>query len=410
MNIYKENKMLYDIPESLTLVKKRTSVKQHFDEENFENVRGGEVLRCTWNTGEYLVGVKNSYLLFTIRNINSSNQTGNYSFGTAGCISMFEDIIVRSRSGVELTRINEPKFWNKIKYYFDTKTERKNEVGDIMGFEKEYPIVFPETPSYVSFAIPLEFLLPIFNSIDGTEYMPSQMCEGLTFEFRLADPNKTFTILTNPFDTTELTKIEFVLDCVTLNDRSLKELNNKCHSRGLEWTCVDVYKQDILNTIAGDDVTNQINYSVSQGIRADTFYLSSDRFNSQFFDKSGFLPVPSGFQYRSGSDYYPQYKISGLISTLNQIEAFLKAIDSYKDSTTTYDDFISSTKRRTMFSTSLNMNDDLPLSGIIVNNSKTLEYLGSGSSTYSTQSMDIMTLLQYVKVIKIQDMNVSVAV
>jgi len=62
------------------------------------------------------------------------------------------------------------------------------------------------------------------------------------------------------------------------------------------------------------------------------------------------------------------------------------------------------------YAVNLNMSDFLDLSGIIVNNSKTLEYLGTGTteSPQNTNTYDVSTLMDYVKVVKIVGRNVAI--
>jgi len=403
--------MSYDIPDSLTLVKKRTQIEAPFDEETFDNVKGSEVLRCSWNTGEYMVSSKKSYLVVTIS--AKATAVEGWTFGTGSVMSIFRDLIIRSKSGVELCRINDPKIWNKIKFYYDTHVDRKEQVQELSGYVEAsaittfvgqtYDTAEPDDFRKYKLAIPLDYLSPMFTSVDGSEYIPSQLCEGLTFEFYTAAKETIFKTGMNPITQFNIHDIKFRLDCVILNDRSLMELQNRCHKKGLEWVCHGVYKQDIKGIQEDVDVQNQINFSVSQALRADTIYQLSTRNNQTGTDKCGFFNTCRDFQYRSGSDYYPMNRVKD--TGVKLMETYIQATYTHPLTHSSQGDFASS---NTIYSTNLNLNDDLELSGIIVNNSKTLEYLGAGKSG-STLSVDVSTLLQYVKVIKIVGMNVSVA-
>lgn len=409
MNIYQKNKMSYDIPDSLTLVKKRTQIEAAFDEENFDNVGGSEVLRCSWNTGEYMVSTKKSYLAIQLS--VKSGVTSPFTFGSGSVMSIFRDIIIRSKSGVELCRMNDPKIWNKIKWYYDTPSTRKDQIEGVSGFPSTL-----ETMSYASpeptdnrkymFTIPLDFLSPLFNTIDGSEYLPSQLAEGLTFEFYMAQLDTFCVMQGDPgFIPTQynIHSVKFRLDGVILNDKSLMELQNRCHKKGLEWTCGGVYKQDIKRILGSEDVQNQINYSVSQALKADTVYQLSTRTNLAQTDKSRFLLVSSEFQYRSGSDYFPMNRIKD--TSVFKSEIYMQAVYTHPETFTGLTSFFDNT----IYSANLNLNDDLALSGIIVNNSKTLEFLGMSTPEWSDIDVDVSTLLHYVKVIKIVGTNVSVA-
>ena len=411
MNIYEKNKMLYDIPESLTLVKKRTQIVSTFDEETFDDVRGTETLRCTWGTGEYMVSSKSSYLVVTL-SVKAVTVEG-WTFGTGSVMSIFRDVIIRSKSGVELCRMNDPKIWNKIKFYYDTHIDRKEQVQELGGYVdasdittfvgQTYNTAEPTDFNKYKLAIPLDYLSPLFTSVDGSEYLPSQLCEGLTFEFYPATKETIFKTGMNPITQFNIHDIKFRLDCVILNDRSLMELQNRCHKKGLEWVCHGVYKQDIKGIQEDVDVQNQINFSVSQALKADTVYQLSTRNDQTGTDKCGFYNTSRDFQYRSGSDYFPMNSVKDV--GVKHMETYIQAVYTHPLTHSSVADFISN---NTIYSANLNLNDDLELSGIIVNNSKTLEYLGVGKSGGSL-SVDVTTLLQYVKVIKIVGDNISVA-
>lgn len=409
-NIYEKNKMLYSIPESMTLVKRRTQTVATFDEETFDDVKGSEVLRCTWNTGEYMVATKSSYLVLTI-SAKSAND-GGFTFGTGSMMSIFRDLIIRSKSGVELCRLNDPKVWNKIKYYYETHIERKLKIQQMGGFVDAsdtstkvgttYTTAEPTDDKKYIVALPLDFISPLFSSVDGSEYLPSQLAEGLTFEFYTAPQETIFTTGVNFITQYNIHDIKFRLDCVILNDRSLMELNNKCSKKGLEWTCHGVYKQDMKSIPQTTDVQNQINFSVSQALKVDTIYQNVDRVQFPVSDKCGFEPVSKEFQYRSGSDYFPKNRIR---DSANYLETYIQASYAHPLTRSSLADF---TFRNSVYSANLNLNDDLELSGIIVNNSKTLEYMAVGSGLSNT-FIDVSTLLHYVKVIKIVGDNISVA-
>jgi hypothetical protein len=414
MNIYKENKMLLDMPDSLTLVKRRTQVKQTFDEEVVEDITsGGQVLRCSWNTGEFMVDPSQSSLIFTISVKDTS--AGAFNFGSFGAISIFRQIIIRSASGVEVCRLDEPALFSKLKFQLETDFETEIAMAEAMGTPNGANVYtwqgYSGTPTKATkhkFIIPLEYLTPLFCPISSdTKYMPSQLAEGLTFEFYLNSVNKAITGQATTVSY-NIHSISFLLDAVILNDRSLAELQNKCHKKGLEWVCKGVHKQDIRGVLGGEDVSNQISFSVSQALRCVTFYRQSDQQDSVTSDKGRMINVAPSFIARSGADYYPQQRVDDRnnadpIETFNQTKyTFPKmsmAIYIFKTTAAYY-------------AVNLNMSDFLELSGVIVNNSKTLEYLGSGNpdAPYNTTPYDVTTLLDYVKVVKIVGRNVAVAI
>ena len=415
MNIYKENKMMLDMPDSLTLVKRRTQVKQTFDEEVFEDITsGGQVLRCSWNTGEFMVDPSQSSLIFTI-SVKDTVSSSLYSFGTLGAISIFRQIIIRSASGVELCRLDDPALWQKIKFYAETDYGTQNAMGEVMGYPyATSPSLYtytttPDKTTKNKFTIPLDFLTPLFCPISSdTKYIPSQLCEGLTFEFYLNGIERAVDASTDTTVSYNIHSISFLLDAVILNDRSLAEIQNKCHKKGLEWVCKGVHKQDIRAVLGGEDVSNQINFSVSQALRCNTFYRLTSSVQSVTSDKGEMIAVAPSFISRSGADYYPQQRVDDR-NNFQAVESFNQTKYTFPKMSLNLEEWAS---RSAFYSVNLNMSDFLQLSGVIVNNSKTLEYLGSGNpdAPYNTTPYDVTTLLDYVKVVKIVGRNVAVAI
>ena len=413
MNIYKENKMMLDMPDSLTLVKRRTQVKQTFDEENVEDIKsGGQVLRCSWNTGEFMVDPSQSSLVFTV-SVKSNSTVTSWTFGTLSAVSVFRQIIIRSASGVELCRLDEPAMWNKIKFLVETPVAKQQTVGQSMGFPRgveirsTYTGATPDAEKKFKFIVPLDFLSPLFCPIrSDTKYMPSQLCEGLTFEFYLNDITNAVSAGEDIIISYNIHNISFLLDAVILNDRSLAEIQNKCHKRGLEWICKGVHKQDIRSILGSEDISNQINFSVSQALRCASFYRLTTPLNPRMADKGRMIPNARSFIARSGADYYPQQRVDDS-GNYHPTDIFQQAKYTYPEMNLSIEEWVSD---NAIYAVNLNMSDFLELSGVIVNNSKTLEFLGFGNPINFDTAFTLTTLLDYVKVVKIVGRNVAVAI
>jgi hypothetical protein len=407
--------MMLDMPDSLTLVKRRTQVKQTFDEEVFEDITsGGQVLRCSWNTGEFMVDPSQSSLVFTI-SVKSDTAVTGWSFGTLSAVSVFRQIIIRSASGVELCRLDDPAFWNKVKFLLETPVAKQEAVGQAMGFPRgveirsTYTGPTPDAEKKFKFIVPLDFLSPLFCPISPhTKYIPSQLCEGLTFEFYLNDITNAIRAGNDTIISYNIHNISFLLDAIILNDRSLAEIQNKCHKKGLEWICKGVHKQDIRAISGGEDVSNQINFSVSQALRCASFYILANPLNPKTVDKGHMLPVSRRFIARSGADYYPQQRVDDT-GNYYPTDIFQQTKYTYPEMNLSIEDW---STENAIYAVNLNMSDFLELSGVIVNNSKTLEFLGYGNSEppYSNNAYNLTTLLDYVKVVKIVGRNVAVAI
>ena len=404
------NELDYERPEALSVVKSRTQVREHFEIDEFIDASTTNIARCNWSSGESCIDVTKSYLSFYI-DIDTTDGTSpdeKWDFGSGSVMNIFDEIIVRSGSGTELCRVRDPAVWSKVDFNFRASKSEKATIGSMMGSEQFIPPNNPlvARPEYFAntrqqFIIPLKYFCPMFNS--DSRYLPPQLAEGLYFEIRFQNFNKvvqtTSTILKNTYDVSD---IHFMLDACIMNDQTQKELNNRCEKTGLEWVCKGVYNNDISLTNAGE-VTNQVNYSCSQATKVYTVLLDESKKTTLVQDPVFFEPSLENIQYRSGADYYPKSKLQGIMSSYYNA---LYTFDKVDGDHCCWVPFVRYALNTAVYATTLNTSDELPLSGVFINNSKTLEF--TGRSTY-TLPHKITTVIEFTKIIKVHGRNVAVA-
>ena len=421
-SILEINELEFKQPDALSLVKQRTQVKQAFEFEDIENLKGSEVMRCSWSTGESMIDVTKSYLSFIIQ-VNGTETTDYWSFGKGSGMNIFREIVVRSNSGVELCRLQEPSLWSSICFKNSTNISQKKSIGSLMGFETQTSSVSPQyrdpyfqsdglTLNKYKIVIPLKYLSPLFKNIEEQRYLPSQLCEGLYFEFHMNNKERTLYVPQNPenVSSVDITKFEFVLDACIMNDQTQKEINNKSNSQGLQWVCKGNFNNRTSYSSGETHTNNQVYYSASNVERAYSVFIASE----EKLDNDNFYlyPLCNRFQYRSGAEYFPKEVLQD-VSQQNISSTYFQNLlsfdkvgnDENQGSNLSLKEF---TDGSVCYSCNLNNSDSLYLSGTIINNSKSLEFVGDYSET-TPFDYHVFTFIDYVKVIDSQGRSVSVA-
>lgn len=111
--LFKLNQVLYRLPATLSLVSKRTVLRQNFQQTSYTNVVN-QTLQCVFNTGEYYIAPRSSFLVitvgFTAPVLNAFNvaapadQVLNAWLGQGNVTALFEEPTFTSASGTEICR------------------------------------------------------------------------------------------------------------------------------------------------------------------------------------------------------------------------------------------------------------------------------------------------------------------
>lgn len=413
------NNLIYEMPKALSLATGRTHVKQ-YPQRNTYNLDRNTTMVFDWNTGNSYIDPKNSYLTMKIRAITPDVAIATMPvFGTGSALNMFREIRIRSRSGVELSRLENCNLYNKNRLDYNMTNAWHNSIGRAFFYDLNTSPFNQTNTKISSLTIPLCELDSFFRPLKG-QLLPAQLASGLRIELSMESIQKTFKdvggFLTPA--TVELFDIAMVLDTVNLSDETAKLLNLESSQSGLEYCYPRVYNFSNVYPAGTSNFSMQITKSVSQAVHVHACIQRSDTVNGATTDS--FLSAEwktTSYQWRLGSQYYPHQAL--ILPTGNgetdTYEAYMLTMSSFNKMSTLYKESRVIPQgyyfTQGVISTSLERNQSLQISGSPINNSRILELLVErDGSVDGTDKVEVNSFLEYVSVAKTYIDNVAVAI
>jgi hypothetical protein len=403
------NNLIYAQPAALSLAVARTYKKMFFQRNSYVGDRSSTMI-CDWNTGTSFVDLQNSYLSFKVRALSAAS-TATANFGSGSAMNVINECRITSRSGTELDRLQNANLWSKFDSLYTMPNGYLTTVGSVQGFGATR--VAATDPALLGnvearFCIPLTALSTFFRPMKK-QLLPPQLASGLRFELVLEDFR---TALYQKFGTLtgyELSGLYFQLDCVDLTDDTQKTISMESAADGLEYTYERIFTSLSQVPIGQLTVSQQVRKAVSQACYATTLTLSqADRID---VTKDSLNTIPfnySSYQYRIGALYFPNQEVQdaqdGVEAYIITQQVYDKLKHPYAEGSMTLANFKAV---HGVLGASFEKNTSLAVSGLPVNNSRTLEL----NTTYVAvaEALDVVTFLQYVSVARCFTDNIAVA-
>ena len=413
------NNLMYSQPKALSLATNRTYTKAYFQRASYKGDRSTTMI-CDWNSGTSFVNCANSYLVLDVK--TSADGVTGAGFGSGSAVNLINEIRIKSRSGVELSRIQNVNTWSLFDSVYHRTSQNLNTVGILEGFNKDRDPTAGyffttqsagnESPS-IKFTIPLGCLSTYFRPLDG-QLMPPQLASGLRIELSLEDYRTALTQILDVAGTVvtgyEITDCYFQLDQVEMTDETQRAINMDSAKDGLEWSYERVYTTLSQLPINQTSASVQVRKAVSQACYA--YSLVVNQADKIDITKDSLVAIPYNtdtFQYRCGSLYFPFSRIEkgsdGRESCMIAYETFDKLRHQFHETSVTPSEFKS---KFGIMAASLERDQSLQFSGLAVNNSRTLELDCTFVSV--TEPQEIITFLVYCGVARAFIDNTSVAV
>ena len=410
------NNLVYEAPKALSLAVARSMKRQYFQRNTYTGEKGQNML-IDVNSGTSYCQPANSYLTFKVKLIEGSATTpSTANFGSGSAMNVINECRIRSRSGTELDRLQNANLWSKYDSLYTKPDGNLTTMGSSQGFG---PTRVGGTDAanlsttYAKFTIPLGALSPFFRPLKK-QLIPPQVMSGLHMELVLEDFRTAFFGKADAADITGYTidKIELVLDLVDMTDDVQRTINAGSASNGLELSYERVYTAISKQGATDLFISQQIRKAVSQACFATSIVI--DQLNKtditvDSLTSMAFSEIDS-FQYRLGSLHFPNEK---LLNASDGVEAYTIAqqvYDKYKHP------YMEGSVTRPLFSASLGVmsasfekDTSLNVSGLSINNSRTLE-LNCDFNTGHTRAAEVVTFLHYVSVARAFIDNVAVAI
>lgn len=324
----KLNMLEYKNEPELTPIVMRNRRKLPFQQSSYTE---GSTMMIDLQTGNFYIDPHNSYLVFDLTlNLSSVATTANtFQFGIGSAFNIFNDVVVTSRSGTEISRIHKLNLYrSKVDHY--TKSENWfNTVGKVCGYDSTDPVVFnvadtkTAATETVRFCLPLSMVSPFFNLKDNAS-LPPYITSGLRIELSLSNSLTAF-IRTGTGGTPSFTVSSpaVMLDMFKMRDSLEKVQTARANSSGLQllWDEVDSFSSVLTS---GSSNTIEIRKSASRAKNA----FGVSRLVSNIVENDDALASEpfayTSFQSRYGSLYEPQSSLT------NSTELYLNSLYLFK--------------------------------------------------------------------------------
>ena len=411
------NSLVYRCPDALSLATSRTYVKEFFQKNNYAPL---DTARIDISSGSSYADPENSYLTFRVKLTSSDLVNGDTAnFGTGSAMNLISDVLIRSKSGTELSRVQNANQWSRLTTLYTESEKFLSTKGLTEGWA---PTISPTTTDVVvssdvwwRFTIPLKRLSPFFSPV-GKTLIPASILSGMSMELTFSDYRTALhdcDVTEAPSTITgfEIKDINLVFDAITLTDDTQKTLNLEASKQGLDYVSDSVYVSINDMPSLQSNLSCQVRKAVSQCKGAFTVVTSSaDKYNLKKDSFSSMLYDYTSAQYRLGSLYVPQQPTRD--ETRDAVENYTQ-VQSYFDilKHSHCENSVSLTKFQqwaAIVAVSLERNTALELSSLPCNNSRVLEGLFEFQSSPLQRSATVFLI--YTQVAKAFIDNVAVTV
>lgn len=390
------NKLSYQMAPQLGICSARTHTIGFPQQSTYAN---GETMTWDSQTGAFYVDPVGSYLKFTVTYTMTAvaSATNAKCFGSGSACNLFSRIVVRTRSGKELTRVENLNLLAKFQQLYSQPYDWVSSIGRAQGFSNPstvgatYADIVLRTGK--TFIIPLCAIVPFFNTIGNGVMLPPQVMEGLRIEITLAEPNTAFCnvdqksgVVLEPLLGYSIVRPEIHWDCYTLADQFARRIAEIAATKGLNLLHKEYFHTSI--GFEGSDINFDIKKAASKALSAHVICRLNTNITAPVIDSFNSVPYDwTSIQSQIGSLYNPNQPITmSDVSVNGNMESYyfsLYGADIYKSgrncvitpenfSGQVQDASIKTQFNNCMINFNLNKSNTSDIVGTVVNNSRAL--------------------------------------
>lgn len=410
------NQLQFTLPPQLGIATSRKHVVMFPQQASYT---GASTIIIDSQTGSTYVDPFNSY--FVIKVALTTNASTPWSWGSGSVANLIDRIIVRSRSGKELSRVESFPLWAKFSQLYSNGRDWNQTISRAQGFA-DYSVL-PANVTYGdsydsaqthTFVLPLH-LIPCFKPLNG-KLLPPQLMEGLRLEITLNNPIATVTSYNN----TDLTSVSSVVtpelhyDCFTIADQFARKIIDMSARSGLKLLYEEAFHT--LLVTATTSINFDIKKACSKGLRlmliprnsADVGVVNKDPVASSQYS---FLTQ----QINIGSEYIPNQKLTTGTDSKTFMESYYQTMfahNALSGSTSISPAQYLGTDNRSTYNSAmscftLNKSNVTGLNGFVINNSRAL--VVNLTRTNVPASLRLDAFLVHLRSLDVMVSNVSVA-
>lgn len=375
------NKMLYKMPPALGITQRRNHRTDFFQRSSYKS--GTMVLDC--QLGSDFCDPKNSYIRWYIQCFSDAAGTSpsRGNFGTGSCANIINRILVKTRTGKELCRLENANLLIKYNQLYDCPNDWIDSVGRSQGYAASGDSVNPGDGAYdvplngKLYVLPLH-VIPCFNT---DKLLPPQLMEGLRIEILLEDAAVAFqnSVVSGSVASYEVSNPEIHWDSFDIADAYKRKIAEMASRQGLSLVHKEWFHSIVSTTQS--NINFDIKKAATKALKVNIITRNSATISTNLEDGMG----SAAFNYQKlqahiGADYFPQQPItvnSPYDETTN-VEAYYNSVFSYnKSNQCWYPPSVSPVqftaigdKKNSMVSFNLNKSHVSDLQGYVVNTSR----------------------------------------
>ena len=411
------NQLQFTLPPQLGIATSRKHVVMFPQQATYT---GASTIIIDSQTGSTYVDPFNSYFVFKVR-LGLSGGNDLYSWGSGSVANLIDRIIVRSRSGKELSRVESFPLWAKFSQLYSNGRDWLQTIGRSQGYA-DYSVA-PSNGDYgnayvpdedYTFILPLH-LIPCFKPLNG-KLLPPQLMEGLRLEITLASPIATVTNNEGTAITNVSSNVtpELHYDCFTIADQFARKIIDMSARSGLK-----LLYEEAFHTLVVSNTTT-INFDIkkacSKGLRL--MLIPRNSADVGVVNKDPVASYPYPFltqQINIGSEYIPNQKLTTGTDSKTFIESYYQTMFAHSalsgSTSISPDDYLGSANRTTYNSAmtcfTLNKSNVTGLNGFVINNSRAL--VVNLTRTALPTDLRVDAFLVHLRSLDVMVSNVSVA-
>ena len=398
------NNLVYRQPSALSLATQR-SYMRHFPQ--VQSYSAGTTMVFDLTSGSSYIDPENSYLTFKIQLTSAAAAiTANFASGSA--MNLIRQVTIRSRSGTELDRIELCNIWSRLESLNTLSDAYLARQGPMEGWGATRdgatdPAILSSAVA-VRFCIPLCRLSYLFCPEQHGQKLPPQIMSGLHLEIIWEDVRTAVFLksgLAADFAGYQITNIAIVSDSIAMTDDVQRTINQESATSGLEICYNRVFTAQTALPLGSASANVSVRKAVSQCKLAYTVCLDKTRLFDVTADSFKSVPFDATtWQYRLGSLYFPKEAIScdgtpldSAETYLNQLQVWNKLKHTHEESSLSFADFKT---KAGVYAASFERDQELELSALPVNNSRTVELdIQFEAVTSAGLTRQLITFLQY---------------
>ena len=390
------NDLVYMMPKNLSLASARNLKEYVAQKSNYSSSESSVII--TIQSGAQYVNWAASHLRFSLDIVKDQN-TVSTTWGKGSAFNLFREVIITSRSGQEICRLDRCNVYRLHKDRLHMSSEELESVGSLMGYDVDV-VSGTAAPATTEWIIPM---CKVAGCFDSKKLMPNWLASGLRIELRLETPATAFESTADSVTSYTIIDPKIACDTFHLNDAAMKKLNEISARNGLEY--VFQAQHAVSDNFTTSQTTVDVNKAVSRALGCTAITRQIDTIGSATADSLACEPFAvTQSQFRLGSQYFPHQPLESdgehYWNTLYTTEK-LKSAHPSSVSFTDYKQFYG------VVTTNLERSNILALSGLPINNSMTLS-LDARYSSAVVSGRQLTLFLEHVVVAKIFVNNISI--